>query len=328
MAAGFWSGFAQGWEAESERIERRKLFMEEQKAGRVNTLAELIARRGGAGRRSSGGGGGEGESATPNSVEHNTEVLLNYGYTPDQIASLTAQGPYALQAAAETTSKVVENKGQLTPSLFDSISKSIVVTVDAGEEVDPEAFAAELFGPEFAETLSPEDTAYLGALGEAQPSVQVTSTFIPEEPYDVAKANQVVDAANDALAGTLEARRGQLSDMLQGGDISQEDSAMIAEELAEVGKAIDELKTGNAVPGIRLVGADIIQPYLDQDPELRNAPPGILGNWGMVINQNQGQPQNTNSFNSAEEARAAIQSGQIPRGATFFINGEEYVNDL
>lgn len=324
MAAGFFAGFAQGWEAESERIERRKLFMEEQKAGRVNTLAELISRRGGSASRSGGGSGG-GEADSPNSADHNMQVLQNYGYTPEQIAKLNAKGPYALQAAVATTQEVAKNKAAITPTLFDSISDSIVVTVDAGEEVDPKEFAAQLYGEDFAESMSPEDAAYLGALGSATPTAQVTSTFVPEEPYDVAKANQVINAANEALKGTLSEKRSEFTRMATDQTLDQNDRTLAAEQAAQIGIAMDELETGNAMPGIRLVGAEIIQPYLDQDPELRNAPPGILGNWGMVIGQEEEAAPQEDPAQQGPQVGDVIQGYRFLGGDPGDENSWEYV---
>jgi hypothetical protein len=308
MAAGFWSGFAQGWKDEGDRIERRKLFLDEQKESRIATLTELAARRGTTPANSARGSNGQ-DIGAPGGIDHNTEVLLNYGYSTEKIAELTAKGPHALQAVVDTTAETIKNKGSITPTLLDTIADSVVVTVNAGEPVDPKALAAQYYGDEFANSLGEDDLAFLGATASRPPSTSVTSTYIPDEPYSVEKANQIVGAANQTLRGAISQERAQIEDQ-----ISQlpEDDAMLgtlSKRAAELDSAIAELDEDNPVGAIQMYGQEqaykIIEPYLAQDPELANAPPGLLGVWGSVIN-----PPQT-------EAAPAPEVGTIDEGYRF-----------
>lgn len=321
MAAGFWSGFAQGWKDEGDRIERRKLFLDEQKEGRIATLTELAARRGTTPANSAKGSGGQ-DIGLPGGVDHNTEVLMNYGYDADTIAKLAADGPYALQAAVDVTAEAAKNKAMLTPTLFTSIADGIVVTVNAGESVDPKEFAAQYYGEEFASTLDEGDLAFLGTAAARPASTSVTSTYVPDEPYSVEKANQVVDAANKDLRGQIAYERDQIENQIS--QLPEDDASLAA--LSGRGRDLDmalkELDEDNPVGAMQLYGREkslaIIQPYLEDDPELAAAPTGLLGVWGTLIPK---------QFTSFEEADAAIASGAVPIGATFYVNGDYYVNE-
>jgi hypothetical protein len=287
MAAGFWSGFAQGWKDEGDRIERRKLFLDEQKESRIATLTELAARRGTTPANSAKGSGGQ-DIGLPGGVDHNTEVLMNYGYDADTIAKLAADGPYALQAAVDVTAEAAKNKATLTPTFFSSVADSIVVTVNAGEEVDAKALAAQYYGDEFANSLGEDDLAFLGATASRPASTSVTSTYVPEEPFSVEKANQIIGAANQTLRGAISQERAQIEDQIS--QLPEDDALLgtLSKRAAQLDSAIAELDEDNPVGAIQMYGQEqaykIIEPYLAQDPELANAPPGLLGVWGSIIN--------------------------------------------
>lgn len=313
---GFWSGFAQGWEAESERIERRKLFFDEQKERRMGTLAEIMTRR----QASGGGGGGSGGGTTGvsdvGSVDHNTDVLLNYNVDPDTIASVTAKGPKALQLMVDTISETAKNPAALTPATFQSIADGIVSTVNSGETVDPKSLAAEYLGDDFASSLTEEDVKYLDLLAGPTNTNEVSSTYVPAEPYDVAKANQIIGAANETLRGAVAQELAVVEDQISQLPTDAAESQTLSDRARDLNTALLELKEGNPVGAIQAFGQDkaynIIAPYLEQDPELANAPAGLLGVWGNVVPR---------SFNSPEEVQAAIDRGELQEGQKVRING-------
>lgn len=313
---GFWSGFAQGWEAESERIERRKLFFDEQKERRIGTLAEIMNRR----QASGGGGGGSGGGTTGvsdvGSVDHNTDVLLNYNVDPDTIASVTAKGPKALQLMVDTISETAKNPAALTPATFQSIADGIVSTVDSGETVDPKSLAAEYLGDDFASSLTEEDVKYLELLSGPTDTNEVSSTYVPAEPYDVTKANQIIGAANETLRGAVAQELAVVEDQISQLPTDATNSQELSDRARDLNTALLELKEGNPVGAIQAFGQDkaynIIAPYLEQDPELANAPAGLLGVWGNVVPP---------SFNSPEEVQAAIDRGELQEGQKVRING-------
>lgn len=282
---GFWRGFAQGWEAESERIERRKLFQQELNEKRVGTLAELATRMG---RRTTNGPGGTGDDATPNSVDHNLQVLTNYGVDPDTISTVAAKGGHALQAMVDTIKETAKNPAALNPATFSSIAESIVVTTSANEPIDPKAIAESIYGAEYAESMSPEDLNYIAAMGGGnQPSVEVSVPYIAPEPFDVAKAGQIITAANQTLRGTVAQERALIEDQLSSLPADAAERQGLSERAAQLDIAIAELDEDNPVGAIQILGQEkayqIIEPYLVQDPELANAPTGLLGIWGTVI---------------------------------------------
>lgn len=313
---GFWSGFAQGWEAESERIERRKLFFDEQKERRIGTLAEIMNRR----QASGGGGGGSGGGTTGvsdvGSVDHNTDVLLNYNVDPDTIASVTAKGPKALQLMVDTISETAKNPAALTPATFQSIADGIVSTVDSGETVDPKSLAAEYLGDDFASSLTEEDVKYLELLSGPTDTNEVSSTYVPAEPYDVTKANQIIGAANETLRGAVAQELAVVEDQISQLPTDATNSQELSDRARDLNTALLELKEGNPVGAIQAFGQDkaynIIAPYLEQDPELANAPAGLLGVWGNVVPR---------SFGSYEEAQAAIDRNELQEGQKVRING-------
>lgn len=314
---GFWSGFAQGWEAESERIERRKIFLDEQKERRMGTLAEIMTRRAAAGLGGGGSGGGTTGVSDVGSVDHNTSVLSNYNVDPDLIASIAAKGPKALQLMVDTISETAKNPAALTPTTFQSIADGIVSTVTSGEAYDPKAVAAEYIGEDFASSLTEEDIKILELTAGGGPVNEVSSTYIPAEPYDVNKANQIVGAANETLRGAIAQELAVVEDQISQLPTDATESQSLSDRARDLNTALLELKEGNPVGAIQAFGQDkaynIIAPYLEQDPELANAPAGLLGVWGNVIPR---------SFGSYEEAQAAIDRNELQEGQMVRINGK------
>lgn len=328
---GFAKGFAQGWEAESERIERRKLFQQELNEKRIGTLAEVVSRRKAMGLGTTEGG-------TPSvdiSSEHYNNVLLSYGMEPKAIADLTARGGvYGLQAAAEV---IAANPDAVwTPEHLNKLPQAIIVTQPkGGGPVDVNAVANELYGPDFLATISPEQKALLDL--ESMPvsaAPQVTSTFRPVEPVRTEVVNQTVQAANETLVAELTSRREEADERSR--SLTGEDQAVAIQEAMTFDNLIKEVEKGNIMPGIQAVGGDIIGPYLENNPQLKSRPE-LLGPWKFAAEAYLRPPEpqvqsvktgGGNSFNTKEEALAAIKNGQIPSGATFYVGSQAFVNDL
>lgn len=326
----FWSGFAQGWEAESERIERRKLFQQELKDKRAGTLAELVTRMGRSGATSAGAG----QDATPTAnPKHYEDTLISYGMTPEQVAKINAKGGvYALGAAVETVKEYNTAENPFTPAHFERLTDSIVVTQNEGVELNPQTLAEQLYGPDFWSTLEPDQQMIL-EMGAQQgaPAPSVTSTFIPDEPFRQETANQIVDAATETLMVDLvnkeEELQAQFASMPEG-----DEKAILAQELYQVAAAKTALENGNIAPGIAMVGSEVIGPYLENNPRLKQNT-GLLGPWkgaaDAYLGGGQDQTQEAlapaKQYSSPDQVQADINSGLLQEGDVVIINGQEVV---
>lgn len=274
---GFWSGFAQGWEAESERIERRKLFQQEQTEKRMGTLAELISK--GYGRAAQGlPGAGEGD-ATPASAEHYMTALGRYGMTPEQVAKINSEGGvYGLKAA---TDLLEQNQENLTPELLNRIPDAIVVTPRAaGGSIDPQALSEQIFGPDFYSSLEPDQRAILDLQATAanQPAEPFVTTVLPTpKPINSEVINGTVKAANDTLMVELAARKAE-ADQMAASTEDPDQKGMALMEATRLEGLMTQVQEGNPLPAIQEVGQDIIGPYLENNPMLKQNP-AVLGPW-------------------------------------------------
>lgn len=326
----FWSGFAKGWEAESERIERRKLFQQELTEKRAGTLAELVTRMGRSGATSAGAG----QDATPNlNPQHLEETLVTYGMTPEQIAKLNAKGgAYALGAAVETIKEYNTAENPFTPAHFERLTDSIVVTQNEGTPLDPKALSEQLFGPDYWATLEPDQQMIIELNAQQNaPAPSVTSTFIPDEPFRQETANQIVDAATETLMVDLvnkeEELQTQFANMPEG-----DEKAILAQELSQVAAAKTALENGNIAPGIAMVGSEVIGPYLENNPRLKSNT-GLLGPWkgaaDAYLGGGQDQTQEAlapaKQYSSPDQVQADINSGLLQEGDVVIINGQEVV---
>lgn len=282
----FWSGFAQGWEAESERIERRKLFQQEQKERRMATLGELIPKfvRGGAlGTAASRSGG---DDATPASSEHLGKLLVKAGASPEMVASLDAEGgAYALNAAWGAIQEVQKAGQPLTPELFSRVQDSIVVTASQGEQYDAKTVIESIYGSEVLSEFEPEDINLLDMQIAAQGgnAPEVSTTFTVQEPIKAETINQTVTAANNTLMDALVSRQREYEQMANNA-IDEEEKASFLTQAQDMEALQTQVKEGNVLPAIDAVGAEIIGPYLENNPQLK-ANPELLGSWSTAAQQ-------------------------------------------
>jgi hypothetical protein len=319
---GFWSGFAQGWEAESERIERRKLFQEELKDKRTGTLAELMTRIG----RPSTAGSGLGDDATPTaSPKHYEDTLISYGMKPEQIAKLNAKGGvYALSAAVDTIKEYNTADNPFTPEHFERLTDSIIVTQNEGSELNPQTLAEQLYGPDFWAELEPDQQMVLEVSAQqGTPAPSVSSTFIPDEPFRTETAASIVKQANDTLMVDLTAKEEELQTQY-----SQTQDPVLAQQLAEIASAKTALENGNIAPGVALVGSEVIGPFLENEPRLKSNT-GLLGPWKSAadayLNPDQTQEAMAprKEYVTAEEVQSDIDAGLLREGDVVIINGQE-----
>ncbi len=325
---GFWSGFAQGWEAESERIERRKLFQQELKDKRAGTLAELVTRMGRSGATSAGAG----QDATPTAnPKHYEDTLLSYGMTPEQVAKINAKGGvYALGAAVETVKEYNTAENPFTPAHFERLTDSIIVTQNEGTPLDPKALSEQLFGPDYWATLEPDQQMIIELNAQqGAPAPSVSTTFIPDKPFKQEDANSIVKAATDTLMVDLvnkeEELQTQFASMPEG-----EEKNLVATELNQVQQAKTALENGNIAPGIAMVGSEVIGPYLENYPRLKENT-GLLGPWkgaaDAYLGGGQDQTQEAltpaKQYSSPEQVQADIDAGLLQEGDIVIINGQE-----
>lgn len=334
--AGFWSGFAQGWEAESERIERRKLFQQEQKERRLSTLGELLPKL----KRGAALGGSGGDDATPTSSEQLGKLIIKAGGSPEMVASLDGEGgATALNVAWQAIQKVRESGQPITPELFTQIQDSIVVTKRQGQALDLDALLDQMYGPEFSSSLSPDERMLLemqmeAAQGSQEP--EVGSTFIPPEPVKPEEIKSTVELMNSTLMARLADQKAIYDNRSVDINLSSDEQSKAAEEASKLEAMMKQVEAGNVISAANTYGQDIIGPILQNNPLLAKQP-ALLGPWAPIAERytsgetQEEQPIQSSeglSFESVEEAKAAQKAGQIPPGAIFYINGEPIRNDL
>ena len=340
---GFAAGFAKGWSNEMDRQERRKEFQAALNEKRMGTLAEVMARR--AQYASAGGGsagtgsdtGGGGSSGGVADATHYSNVLVGYGVTPETVAEISKKGGYALKAAAEVIEK---NPDAIwTPESFAKLPSAIIVTEQQTGTVDADAVIREIYGEEFLAQMDPVERELLGYEAMVPPKAPlVSTTYNPQQPIKQEVLNATVEAANATLIAELTARKEQYDEQIQNG-ATDEDKATAAERSAYFEGLITEVGENNVIPAIREVGAEIIGPYLENNPQLKGNPQ-MLGVWAPAAEaylnppaqEAEAAPQQTtqgNNFATKEEALKAIKEGKVAPGATFYINGQgPYENDL
>jgi len=341
---GFAAGFAKGWSNEMDRQERRKEFQAALNEKRMGTLAEVMARRaayagaggGSAGTGSDAGGSGGASSGTVD-ANHYSDVLVSYGMTPDTVAEISKKGPYALKIAADTIEK---NPDAIwTPETFAKMPGAIIVTEQKTGTVDVDGVIRELYGEEFLAQMDPVERELLGYEAMVPPKAPlVSNTYNPQQPLKQEVLNATVEAANATLIAELTARKEQYDEQIQNG-ATDEDKAAAAERSQYFEGLITEVGENNVIPAIREVGAEIIGPYLENNPQLKSNPQ-MLGVWAPAADaylnppaqEAQAAPQQTtqgNNFATKEEALRAIKDGKVAPGGTFYINGQgPYENDL
>lgn len=332
--SGFWSGFAKGWEAESERIERRKLFQQELNEKRVATLADLYPKL--ARARAGVGTGGTGDDATPStdpaSAEHNRQFLLNAGYTPAQIAELNSKGGvYALQAAVDATSKYNKPENPFTDTTRNMVVDSIVVTQAERGEVPSVDEVAEMLGmPDLMANLEPDQRAILDLMEtEAnQPQAPyVSSTFTgAPEPIRLEEANQATAIVEKTMLTLLAQKKAEAEALVREATDSgvKEQAVMDADRYS---KAMEELKAGNTLPAAEIVGIDAIGPLLENNPRFKTNT-GVFGPYAHIADAylQGGQPvpeaKAPKAYTDRAQIEADVNAGLLQDGDIVIFEGK------
>lgn len=277
--AGFLAGFAQGWQAESDRIEKRKMFEEELKLKRETTLLELApkyaASRGFTGG-SSGSGGGSGGGLQPKS--HYEQWLAGMGVSPDKIATISSKG--GATALADFKDFIEDGRDKerpWTPEELDAAADSAIVTVIEGGKVDFTDFVGG-FGMTM-DSLSPDIRARLDLVGTRPTSVQTDFTYQRSKPLgleDVSRAEQMITSrAVPYLTERLVAAKERMSGDPEGAMASTQEAAMLEE-------AVTALENENPVKAIKIlqemdpsIVGGIISGVLENEPRVAQVNLGV-----------------------------------------------------
>jgi hypothetical protein len=300
---GFWAGFGQGFQAEMDRAERRKMFMDEQKERRTQTFLQLALSRGqGAG---GGSGGGEGSESGKVDVDAYTTALVEMGADSEKIAQIVAEDP-----SGQALAKIYDEYNGLSPDIPRSaelLSKMVdgtVVGVQMGEPIDFESIYAAA-GVE----LSPEELQLAEIAGRPGPAkVTTLTTVTPQKPLSPSEQNAAAKPFQDVLANELKRQELALRS-------TNPDQAMLFEQ------ASNDLAEGVVTTGLQLVGTEIFQPMFEQNPELLNANLGLFNE----VKPNANQEQAPVATPEAAPAGTPVGTIRVGRGGVKyrFLGGDE-----
>ncbi len=323
MATGFWAGFGQGWQAESDRIERRKLFMDEQKERRKEMILDLAIRTGGAGLGGRASGtDAEDTTPNPNAV---MESLVNLGVAESAVARVMSEDPTGQAGAAliKELEKRADPNIPFTPEFATSIAENYVIDVQQGQATDWDSVFA---------TYGIDDPEMAAALGNIPPK-NVVTTYpgkIPNKPLTQSEINQGIQNLNDTLLTKLYEGKAYWDQYI-------DSNPEAADKASEFQLAIDSIeKNKNPAPGRALVGGEMMQALVENDHRFAEV---NLGPWGNISQYQEQAPTETQpaaevaptkaapirQFATEGEVRAAYEAGQLKVGDVVMINGEQVV---
>ena len=316
---GFWSGFAQGYGEEKDRIEARKQYQDALDLKKKDMAMQIIQRRAELGMTKSPEGSSE--------LDASSRALASYGASPAIIASLAKSG--GSKALKEAVNIVRQNAdANTTPEAINSLLTGITIDVTGGEAVDVEAIAAQ-----GGFTFTPQEAELATLLGTSKQEVEVIPPLKPAKALsldDIGKAQDLAeanlgDSLNEAILNNNRAMAAATDD--------NEKKALVAEG-DRLSAAKTDFDQGVKGPARRLVGTNAMSTVIANFPALADSP--IIQSYGKdsVIETQQAPAVETattpppqtytelgKDFATAEEAQAAFDAGQIPPYSKFSIAG-------
>ena len=308
--AGFWGGFAQGWQETGDRIEKRKMFEEELQLRKEETLLTLApkyvaSRNASFGSPSAEGSEtetGSGATTATGNIAHYEGMLADLGMDPDHVARISAEGGVkALKEVTDFIQKGADRDFPWTPEEINRVGEVARITVSKGGKVDLTDLVSQL-GMSIDE-LSPETRLGLDLVTTVQPSVEVGIPYQRTRPVALEDVSRAEGLINSRLRSRLTAEQRRLNKAInENPEISAEDS----QRLLAVSEALEELKADNPVGALEIlppdIGEETLRGVLEANPRLMEV---NLGIWESLKNPTvePPQPQTVN-----EPPPAAIQA--------------------
>lgn len=289
--AGFMTGFAQGWHAEKDRIEKRKMFEEELKLKREATLLELApkyasARVGGFGGGTSGGsdGGTSGGQTLPKS--HYEQMLAGYGVSADKIATLSSKGDTtALKTFVDFLESGRDKDYPWTAEEVDAAADTAVISVVEGRTVDFSPLMSR-FGMSSSD-MSPEGQYMLEQMTQVPGYTKADFTYQRQRPLKREDIDGFINMLDDSLVSVLQREMSVANQAARELPEGAERTAA-AQRAASLEGVIAAAEEGNSYTAVQEVlkdpnlGAEmlagVLNPVLSYDSRLKGLDLGITWN--------------------------------------------------
>lgn len=317
---GFWSGFAQGYTAEKDRIEARKQYQDALDLKKKDMVMQIAQRRAELGMTGDKSGG--------SSTSAYAASLAGMGVDPDKIARIASEGgPTALKDFRDAVMSAYDPKNPMSPEDLNAFADSTVISVSGGGSVNVDEIANQA-----GVTLDPTEKEYFGLMSSAPASTTVLTPLPKAVGASLDDKKSAIAMATDQLGTSLDdaiyqtnAQIAANQDPALAGDLAKR-----GEELQAAKKALDNGAPGQA---ISLVGGSALGNIIKDQPSLQNTTFG--GGWDEALKGTTEQapqaapqaPAGGLSFTTPEEAQAAIDAGKVPPHGLFYVNGQPYTND-
>jgi len=313
---GFWRGFAQGWHAEMDRQEKRRMFEEEMKMKRETTFLSLapdLIKASGRGLGSSGGSGGGSSSDERFSAAHLSKVLMGYGASEEQVRELEiGGGQEALRKAVDTLSEVEGLTNEGLTQFLDSAIHTVY-------EVGPYDWTPHLPKGMTFDDFSPEGQSFLTALTPSGVQRETSFTYQFQKPLSIQEQASMRDLLKEDLQDYLLQRQNEALEAVRAGgeaglNVSLEDSQAID-------NALESLKNGSFYGAIEVLtkrdenfGREFIDKWFEHNPQYAE------GYYGWAID---------NLLNPTEISLEPSQTatGSVPDATSAIPETETYAGD-
>ena len=308
--AGFWSGFYQGYTDEKNRQEERRQYQEALDLKKKEMVMQIAQRRAELGRTSGTGTGGGSANAYAAS-------LARMGVDADRVARLASEGgTTALKETYDALQSGFDETNPYTPEQLNTFVDGVVIASSEGGTVDVNEIARTA-----GVTLDPLEQEFATVM-TAQPSATTVLMPLPgAKGPSIEQINQAINLANGRIGDTLdEAIASNNAAMAAATD--DETKRILAEKNTELLSAKTSLDQGVIGPAQRLVGGNIMSQIVASQPSLAESP--VIQNYGVVAQE---VPTAGIRFNTEAEAQAAIEAGQVPPDAIFWVGNKQYTNN-
>lgn len=308
--AGFWSGFYQGYTDEKNRQEEKRQYQEALDLKKKEMVMQIAQRRAELGMTSGTGTGGGSANAYAAS-------LARMGVDADRVARLASEGgTTALKETYDALQSGFDETNPYTPEQLNTFVDGVVIASSEGGSVDVNEIARTA-----GVTLDPLEQEFASVM-TAQPGATTVLMPLPgAKGPSIEQINQAINLANGRIGDTLdEAIASNNAAMASATD--DETKRILAEKNTELLSAKTSLDQGIIGPAQRLVGGNIMSQIVASQPSLAESP--VIQNYGVVAQE---APAAGLRFNTEAEAQAAIESGQVPPDATFWVGNQPYTNN-
>lgn len=308
--AGFWSGFYQGYTDEKNRQEERRQYQEALDLKKKEMVMQIAQRRAELGRTSGTGTGGGSANAYAAS-------LARMGVDADRVARLASEGgTTALKETYDALQSGFDETNPYTPEQLNTFVDGVVIATSEGGTVDVNEIARTA-----GVTLDPLEQEFATVM-TAQPKATTVLMPLPgAKGPSIEQINQAINLANGRIGDTLdEAIASNNAAMASATD--DETKRILAEKNDELLSAKTSLDQGVIGPAQRLVGGNIMSQIVASQPSLAESP--VIQNYGVVAQE---VPTADIRFNTEAEAQAAIEAGQVPPDAIFWVGNKQYTNN-